>query len=184
MVLLDQQHAGELAVSAGGGLEGHAVHAGDLAEIAAGGVQHLPASGHGVLRGQGMHPGEARQGRHLLVDAGVILHGAGAQRIKAAVDTVNVLAQLRVVAAQIHLAELRQGRGLLPPQLLRQLHLLHVAPGQDAAPAAGNALFKDQLHLLSTSFTTAAVSSSTARETFSVAHHRMPPSTGRPPRMP
>ena len=42
-------------------------------------------------------------------------------------------------------------------QLLRQLHLLHVAPGQDAAPAAGNALFKDQLHLLSTSFTTAAV---------------------------
>ena len=125
VVLLDQQHAGELAVSAGGGLEGHAVHAGDLAEIAAGGIQHLPASGHGVLRGQGMHPGKARQGRHLLVDAGVILHGAGAQRIKAAVDAVNVLAQLRVVAAQIHLAELRQGRGLLPPQLLRQLHLLH-----------------------------------------------------------
>ena len=38
VILLDQQHAGELAVSAGGGLEGHAVHAGDLAEIAAGGA--------------------------------------------------------------------------------------------------------------------------------------------------
>ncbi len=44
VVLLDEQHAGELTVGAGGGLEGHAVHAGDLAEILPGGVQHLLAA--------------------------------------------------------------------------------------------------------------------------------------------
>ncbi len=84
--------AGELAVRTGGGLEGHAVHAGDLGrDSALRGVQHLPAAGYGVLRGlQGMHAGKARQGRHLLVDAGVVLHGAGAQRIKAVVDAVDV----------------------------------------------------------------------------------------------
>ena len=79
VILLDQQDAGELAVSACRRLEGHAVHAGDLAEIFPGGVQHMAHTGQGLPGGQGMAVGEARQGRHLLVDAGIVLHGAGAQ---------------------------------------------------------------------------------------------------------
>src|SRR5699024_951647 len=116
VVLLDEQHAGELAVGAGGGLEGHVVHAGDLAEVALGGVQHLPAPGGGVGGSQGVDGGEAGQGRHLLVDPGVVLHGAGAQGVKAAVDAVDVLAQLCVVAGDGGLAHLRQGGGDLPLQ--------------------------------------------------------------------
>ena len=184
MVLLDQQHAGKLAVGAGGGLEGHIVHAGDLAQVLFGGVQHLL---HALLIGgrrQGVNGGKALQRGHLLVNAGVVLHGAGAKGIEAAVDAVNLLAKLGVVAGDIGLAHLRQGRRGIAAQGGGQGRFRHVAGRQKAAMAAGNALFKDQLHFASTSFTMAAVLSSASRVTFSVAHHRMPPSTLRPPRIP
>ena len=184
VVLLDQQHTGELAVSTGGRLEGHVVHAGDLAQVGLGGVQHLL---HALLVGGGrerMDGGKALQRSHLLVDAGVILHGAGAQGIKAAVDAVHLLAKLGIVAGDIGLAHLRQGGLDLTLQGSGQLHLRHVAGGQKAAMTAGNALFKNQLHFASTSFTMATVLSMASFVTFSVAHHRMPPSTGRPPKIP
>ena len=184
VILLDEQHAGELAVGAGGRLEGHVVHAGDLAQVGFGGVQHLL---HALLVGGGgkrMDGGKALQRGHLLVDAGVILHGARAKGIEPAVDAVNLLAKLGIVAGDIRLAHFRQSGLGLTPQGSGQLHLRHVAGGQKAAMAAGNALFKDQLHFASTSFTMAAVLSMAALVTFSVAHHRMPPSTGSPPRIP
>ena len=59
LILLDEQHAGELAVGAGRRLEGHIRHAGDLAEILLGGVDDLLAASHRSLRGQGMDAGEA-----------------------------------------------------------------------------------------------------------------------------
>ena len=131
-----------------------------------------------------MHPRKAGQGCHLLVDAGIILHSAGAQRIETAVHAVDLLDKLRIVAGDVRLAHFRQGGLFLAPQGIGQGYALHIAGGQNGAPAAGHALFKDQLHLASTSFTMETALSSWARETFSVAHHRTPSSpTGRPPRM-
>ena len=184
VILLDEQHAGKLPVGAGGGLEGHALHAGDLAEIFRRGVQHLPAAGGVLLPGQGMDAGEARQGGHVLIDAGIVLHGAGAQGVEAAVHAVDPVVELGIVPGQIHLAEFRQRRGGLAAESLGQLNLFHVAFRQQVAVPAGNALFKNQLHFASTSLTRAMALSSSALLCFSVAHQRTPPSTGRPPRTP
>ena len=175
VVLLDEQHAGELAVSAGRRLEGHVRHAGDLTEVPLRGLDDLLAALHRALGGQGMDAGEAGQGSHLLVDAGVVLHGAGAQRIEPAVHAVDVLIELGIVAAHVSLAHLGEQRGRFPLQIGGQLHLGHVASGQNGAAATGHALFKDQLHA-STPFTMATTSSNVSLETFSVAHHRTPPS--------
>ena len=185
VILLDQQDAGELAVGSGGRLEGHAVHAGDLAQVLLRGVQHMAHTRQGLPGGQGVAAGEARQSCHLLVDAGIVLHGAGAQGVEAAVDAVYLVAQLRIVAGDVGLAELGQVGLRLPAQGLRQGDGVHVAGRQDGAPAAGHALFKNQLHLSSTSLTMDTASSSSRRLTFSVAHHRTRSSPrGRPPRIP
>ena len=183
MVLLDQQHAGELAVSAGGRLEGHVVHAGDLTQQLPSGVQHLLTAFHGVLGSQGMHAGKAGQSGHFLVNAGIVLHGAGAQRVEAGVDAVNTLVQLSVVAAEVGLTDLGQLGCFGTNQGSGQCHFLHVALGQVLHTAAGNALFKNQLHAHSTSFTMETALSSCSLEIFSVAHHRIPSSTAKPPRM-
>ena len=184
MVLLDQQHAGELTVCAGGRLEGHAVHAGDLAEILRRGVQYLLHAPAILRRRQGMHAREAGQRRHLLVDTGIVLHGAGAQGIEAAVHAVYLLAKLRVVAGDVRFAHLRQGGLRLSPQGCGQRNRRYIAGRQNGAAASGDALFKDQLHFASTSFTIETALSSCARETFSVAHHSTPSSPmGRPPRI-
>ena len=183
MILLDEQDAREFAVRTGCGLECHAVHARDLAQILLCQLQHAAAALHRVGGSQRMDTRKAGQRGHFLVDPGIILHGAGAERIEAAVHAVDVVVQLRIVAAEVLLAQLRQNGSLRAAQRLRQRCLLDVTRREDAAAAAGNASLKDQLHLLSTSFTMAMVRSSASRGTFSVAHHRMPPSSGRPPRI-
>ena len=175
VILLDEQHAREFAVRTGSGLERHAVHARDLTQILLRKLQHTTAALHRVGGGQRMDARKARQRGHFLVDPGIILHGAGAERIEAAVHAVDVVVQLRIVAAEVLLAQLRQNGSLRAAQGLRQRCLLDVTRREDAAAAAGNASLKDQLHLLSTSFTMAMVRSSASRGTFSVAHHRMPP---------
>ena len=183
VILLDEQHAREFAVRTGSGLERHAVHARDLTQILLRKLQHTTAALHRVGGGQRMDTRKAGQRSHFLVDAGIILHGARAERIEAAVHAVDVVVQLRIVAAEVLLAQLRQNGSLRATQRLRQRCLLDVTRREDAAAAAGNASLKDQLHLLSTSFTMAMVRSSASRGTFSVAHHRMPPSSGKPPRI-
>ena len=173
VVLLDEQDAGELTVCASGRLEGHVVHAGDFAQVALGGVQHLQRTRLGFRRSQGMGVGEARQGCHLLINPGVILHGTGAKGVETAVDAVNLLDQLRVVAGDIRLAQFRQRRLFRSAQFFGQCHGVHVTGGQDGTTAAGNALFKDQFHFASTSSTMAAALSSSALLIFSVAHHKI-----------
>ena len=93
---------------------------------------------------------------------------------------------VRVVAAQVAPRRAPAGaRGLFRRQLLRQLDLRHVAAGQDARMPRPGTLFSK------ISFICSAPPSRWPRprparpgQTISVAHHRMPPSTGRPPRMP
>ena len=104
-----------------------------------------------------MDGGEALQRGHLLIDAGIVLHGAGTQGVEAAVDAVYLLAELRIVAGDIGLAQLRQGGLRLAAQGGGQYRFRHIARRQQGTAAAGDALFKNQLHFASTSFTMATV---------------------------
>ena len=131
-----------------------------------------------------MHAGEARQCGHILVDAGIVFHGAGTQGVEAAVDTVDTGVELRVVTGHVHFRHLRQGRSFGAGKLRGQFHRFHIALGEDVAVPAGNTLFKDQFHFASTSFTMAAARSRSHLLTFSVAHHSTPSFTGKPPRIP
>ena len=77
------QNARQLAMRAGGRLQGDGVHAGDLEERRFQPRHDLESAlgqGFGLV---GMHPGQALHLRHTLVDARVVLHGARAKRIHA-----------------------------------------------------------------------------------------------------
>ena len=63
---------------------------------------------HGGERLQRMDVAEARQPRHALVEARVVLHGAGAEREQPGVDAVVLLAEPHVVPHRLGLAEARQ----------------------------------------------------------------------------
>ena len=142
MVFFYQHQTGQLAVRARRRLEGHVVHAGDLAQILSGKVERLQAALYSLLRLQRMDAGKAGKGGDLIVDLGVIFHGAGAERVEAVVDAVGLFGKLGVVAAQLVFAHLWQMRGVLAAQRRVDLTGGDVAGGQDGASSAGVAAFK------------------------------------------
>ena len=103
MILLDQKHAGELSVRAGCGLEGHLIHACYFTQILSRKRKHLLAALGAVRRGKRMDLGKAGQCGHLFVNAGVVFHRARAKRIEPAVDAVNPLTKLGIVARELRL---------------------------------------------------------------------------------
>ncbi len=140
VICLDEQQAGELAVSARRRLEGHAVHAGDLTQQLLRLCIGLQAALDRLHRLERMDLGKAGQRRHVLVDLGVVLHGAGAQGIEPVVDAVDPLGQGGIVAGQLRLRHMGQvqGRGAG----LGQGHLRHIAGGHQAQVLTGSAFFK------------------------------------------
>ena len=79
------------------------------------GNQRQRALGGGARR-QGMQIAEAGQPRHLLVQARIVLHGAGAQRIEPGIDGVILPRQPHIMADHFRLAEARQADGALAAQ--------------------------------------------------------------------
>ena len=78
VILLDQQYPCKFTVGTGGRLEGHIVHTRDLAQKLRCRFQNLLTAFGGMSRGQRMDACKAGQRRHLLIDPGIIFHGAGA----------------------------------------------------------------------------------------------------------
>ena len=78
VVLLDEQHAGQLAMGACRRLEGHFIHAGDLAQVFAGKVHHLKTALCSALRLERVDCSKTGEGGNLVVDLWVVLHGTGA----------------------------------------------------------------------------------------------------------
>ena len=76
-----------------------------------------------------MHAGKARQGCHVLVDAGVVFHGAAAQGIEPLVYAVHLLGQRFIVAGQLALGQFRQIKRGLARKFLRQRRGGHVRRG-------------------------------------------------------
>ena len=107
LVLAHDQHAGQLAVRAGCGLQRHCVKACHLGQVDLQLQQELHGALHHVLVLQRVDVGEAGQGSRLLVHLGVVLHGARTQGIEGRVDTHIALAQSHEVAYHIQLAQLR-----------------------------------------------------------------------------
>ena len=110
MVGADHQDPGELAVGAGRGLERDRVHAADLGEHPLELPEELERALGGRVGRQRVQVREARQARGPLVELGVVLHGARAQRVEARVHRVVELGQVHEVTGHLGLGELGQRR--------------------------------------------------------------------------
>ena len=112
---------------------------------------------------------EAGQPRGALVDARVVLHRAGAERVEAGVDAEVAVGEVREVAHDLVLGQLGQARRLLAGERRRNLGhrqpVVRDAPG----PAARLALLVDELHQPHTSASTSARRSMSAGVRFSVS---------------
>ena len=185
----NEHHARQLAGGAGAGLQGHAGQPRDLLQPFLKSVDQLQVALHQGVGRHGVTVGEAGQPRDLLVEPGVVLHGAGAERIDAVVHAVVPLGEAREVADDFHLAQLGQGREAAALQVggagvagggnigLRQVH----APlaGDRALEGEGFALAQEHGHTSSArTGTRARISTRLSiiwRVCSSVAHHRMQP---------
>ena len=106
----DEQNAGELAVRAGGGLQGDGVHAGDFDQAALQQVDDFENALRERVGAIGMGFGQALDAGDELVDARVVLHGAGAERIHAEIDGVVPGGEAREVADDFDFGELGELR--------------------------------------------------------------------------
>lgn len=155
VVLADEEQAGVLPMGPGGGLEGHAVHPCNFTQQALRRGQDLQRPLYRLHRLEGVQLGKPGLGRRLFVDPGVVLHGAGAQRIESIVDPVGLLGQFRIVPAQVHLGNLRQAERGATQQGWVKLRHWHIAGREQIIAPAGAAPFKQQFHFPSTSPMTA-----------------------------
>ncbi len=161
-----QQHAGQLAVGAGAGLQRDVRQTADLAQRALE-VPHQLQRALGPLRAlERVQAGVAGQRRDALVQARVVLHRARAQRVEARVQVEVALGQLHVVAHDLGLGDLGQAGALGAAETIGQqpVDLRHVQLGGDERAAPGRALLEDGLgHAVTASRTTARDTASTSR---------------------
>jgi hypothetical protein len=113
MIGFDEHEARQFAVRAGGWLQGDTRHARDFRQVALKLVDELDCALGCVVGLQGMQAREAGQGCHILIELGVVFHSAGAERVEARIHAEVTLREVRIVAHDLDLADLRQGRGLL-----------------------------------------------------------------------
>src|SRR5262249_40111440 len=96
-----------------------------------------------------MEPREAGQGRHVLVDFGVVLHCARAQGVEASIHAEIALREVGVMAHQLDLADLWQWSGLAPQRLRGQQRVQRllgdVQRRKGCGTAPRRALLEDQM---------------------------------------
>ncbi len=110
----DRHHAAHFAVRARLRGKRDRLHAGQLDQPAAEFAHQRERALHRLFRLQRMNVGEARKSRHLLVEARIMLHRAGAERENAGVDGVILLRQADIMAYGLRLRKPRQTNGLAP----------------------------------------------------------------------
>ncbi len=116
----NQKDAGELAVGAGGGLEGDRVHAGDVEEAALEQAEDFENALGERVGTVGVGFGEAFDAGDQLVNAGVVLHGAGAEGVHAEIYGVVPGGEAGEVANDLDLAQFRQQPGRLAVCVAKQ----------------------------------------------------------------
>ena len=105
---LDRHHAAELAVRAGLWRHCDGVHARHRQKRIRQRLDDLERPLRGRNRLQWVDVRESGQPRHFLVEAGIVLHRAGAQRIDPGVDRIIVARQAHVMADRLGLVEAGQ----------------------------------------------------------------------------
>ncbi|MPN14100.1 hypothetical protein SDC9_161426 [bioreactor metagenome] len=78
----------------------------------------------------------------LLVDRGVVFHGAAAKRIESVVDAVDLLLKLGIMPAHVGFAQLRQVQGRFAQQRVGDCGLRHGGFRDHVASSSRNAPFK------------------------------------------
>ena len=145
-IFFDDHDPRQLPVSAGGGLQGKVGHAEDFRQVALQRIEEPQRPLGKRSRGMGMKPGKAGKPCHVFVDFGVVLHRAGAERIKPQVHAEVAPGQGGIMAHQIHFRHLGEIE-VLPEQIrvdeVGKGGLRDIAGRQLCGPAAGAALFKD-----------------------------------------
>ncbi len=138
-------------MGAGSRLQSDGVHAGDFDKAALQEVEHF----QGALRQRfwpvGMGLGEALDARDELIDPGVVLHGAGAERVHAEVDGVIPRGEAGEVADDLDLGELGELGTARAPGISQQLGGIdcrHIERRQLVSLLAGRRLFEDQALVL------------------------------------
>ena len=115
MVGAHDHEAGEFTVCSGAGVEGEGVHTGNGGK----GLVHFLVHLQGTLSEPRVHERmkacKALEGSHFLIDLGIVLHGAGAKRIKACIHPEVHLGQVGVVAHYVGFAYLRKFQGRITP---------------------------------------------------------------------
>ena len=99
---------------------------------------------HRVIRLQGMQILELRQGGHLLVDLGVVLHRTGTKGIEARIYTEIVIREVRVMTHHRQLVALRQFCLLSTSHRSGYLVIAKIVPWQTIAFAAFLREFENQ----------------------------------------
>ncbi len=110
----DRHHAAELAMRARLGRQRDARHAGQFLQPVRKFVHQFERALHGLLRLQRMHVADARQACHLLVEARIVLHGAGSERIKARIDRIILRRQAHEMAYDFRFRHARKSDAALP----------------------------------------------------------------------
>jgi len=144
--------SGQFAMRSGRGLEAHVRQAADLRERALEQPHHLERS---LRPGGGLHrvqAGMSRDRRDTLVELRVVLHRARPERVEARVQVEVAPRDAVVVAHDLRLAHLRQGRGRAAQQMagnqLLERALGHVGLRQDGGSATLSRALVDRDDLL------------------------------------
>ena len=104
----NREDAAQLAMRAGLGAHRHGLHAGERDQPVGELVDHLKRALHRVYGRERVDVGEARQARHPLVEARIVLHRARAEREQAQVDRIVLTAEARIVAHRLRLGQAGQ----------------------------------------------------------------------------
>ncbi len=164
-----EQHAGQLALGAGRGVQRDVRQAGDLCERALELPHQLQRALRAGRRLQRVQAGVARERGDALVQLRVVLHRARAERIEPLVEVEVLGRERRVVADDLGLGDLRELGRLRAAEALRQRVVLgrDVELGRDERPPAGDRLLEDgrrrHAWIASRSAATAAPSTSARR---------------------
>jgi hypothetical protein len=118
-IALDEEHAGELSVGAGRGLQRDPRHSRDPFQVLGKLPKHGQSALHFVLGKKGMKAGETGKPGKVLVEFGVVFHRTASQRVKAGVHAVVEAGKGGVMADELRLRNFGKPRRLPSAQPLR-----------------------------------------------------------------
>ena len=133
----------EFTMGAGGRRHGNRRHAGQFYQPFRQGIDQFQGALHGFHRLQRMQVGETRQPRHFLVQARIVLHGAGAQGVEPRINGKIIARQTYKVAHDLRFRKAGQTDGRAAFQTAQAVWRIGRL-GQINAATAGAIKFEDQ----------------------------------------